>query len=64
MFDNFKMFSFFYIFRYPPVQGFRGGVPPPPEFYKVITPSAFDLEQVIYDHQQVGQAGKNGDAPK
>ena len=34
------------------------------DFYKVITPKAFDLEQVIDDHRQVGQAGKNGDAPK
>jgi len=46
------------------------GVPPPPlDFYKVITPKAFDLNQIIYDilvydHQQVDQAGKNGDAPK
>ena len=34
------------------------------DLYKIITPKAFDLEQVIYDHRQVGQAGKNGDAPK
>ena len=25
---------------------------------------AFDLKQDIYDHRQVGQPGKNGDAPK
>ena len=41
------------------------GVPRPPwNFYKVITLKAFDLEQVICDHRQVGHAGKNGDAPK
>ena len=34
------------------------------KFKKVITSKAFDLEQVIYYHRQVGQAGKNGDAPK
>ena len=36
----------------------------PLDFIKVITSKVFDLEQVIYDHRQVGQAGKNGDAPK
>ena len=57
------------------IGGFRGGLEVPPEwnygggwtplyFYKFITPKAFDLEKVSYDHQQVGQAEKNGDAPK
>ena len=41
-----------------------GGGWKPLYFYKVITPKAFDLEKVSYDHQQVGQAEKNGDAPK
>ena len=42
-----------------------GGCNPPPlDSYKIITPKAFDLEQVIKNLQQVGQAGKNVDAPK
>jgi len=28
------------------------------DFYKGIIPKAFDLEQVIYDHRQVGQPKK------
>ena len=40
------------------------GVTPPLDFYKVITPKAFDLVQVIHDHRQVGQAGKNDIALK
>jgi len=47
----------------PPLSEIRGNVTPS-NFYKVITPKAFDLEQVIYDPRQVGQAGKNGDATK
>ena len=47
----------------PPEWNIRGGVPPL-DFYKVITPKGFELEPVIYDHRQVGQAGKNWDAPK
>ena len=47
----------------PPPSEFRGGVPPL-DFFKVIIPKAFDLEQNINDHRQVGQAGKNGDAQK
>lgn len=47
----------------PPPSEFRGGVPPL-DFFKVIIPKAFDLEQNINDHRQVGQARKNGDAPK
>ena len=35
-----------------------------PDFYKVITPKAFDIEHVIYENRQVGQVGKNGDAPE
>ena len=42
----------------------KGLFPPSPDFDNVITPKAFDMEQVIYDHRQVGQPGKNGDAPK
>ena len=41
-----------------------GGGVPPLDFFKVIIPKAFDLEQNINDHRQVGQAGKNGDAQK
>ena len=41
----------------------KGGVPPW-IFNKVINPKDFDLEQIIYDHRHVGQAGKNGKAPK
>ena len=49
----------------PPPRGeLRGGGGHPLDFYKVITPNVLDLEQVIFDHRQVGQPGKNGDAPK
>ena len=32
------------------------------DFHKVVTPKAFDL--VIFDHRQVGEAGKNDAHPK
>ena len=37
-----------------PLSKIRGGCTPP-DFYKVNNPKAFDLEQVIYNHRQVGQ---------
>ena len=49
--------------HYHPLSEIRGGCTPL-DFYKVISPKAFDLEQVIYDHRQIVQAGKNGDTPK
>ena len=45
--------------HYAPLSKMGGGYTPL-DFYNVITLMAFDLEQVIYDHRQVGQAGKNG----
>ena len=42
----------------------RQSLPSPPmDFYKIIALNT-DLEQVISDHQHVGPAGINGDAPK
>ena len=68
-------FSFLDIFLLANHMRFQGGSPPPLEklgvrvppldFFKVITLKAFDLEQVIYDHRQVGQPmGRMGMHPK
>ena len=38
----------------------RGGVYPSPWIFT----KAFGLDQDIYEHRQVGQAGESGDAPK
>ena len=52
----------------PCMGGLRGGwksiTPLLSEISGECTPLVFDLEQVIYDHRQVGKAEKNGDAPK
>ena len=70
-------FSFLDIFLLANHMRFQGGSPfPPPleklgvrvthlDFFKVITLKAFDLEQVIYAHRQVGQPmGRMGMHPK